>query len=149
MCHCAASFKRISNTISESDFNFHPSPLRKREQQCTFVCRKTPASNSGSLTTDPGLHGHGKGGDTRSSPNMTHPFSIIVLDLCRGVRLCHIAALLLIARVIQASRGNVHMYCSQSAGLIPPPHYTLTPTATTSVTQSTHSCNQDKTVRLP
>lgn len=43
------------------------------------------------------------------------------------------------------------MCCSQSVGLIPPPPtpntpphtHTLTPTAATSVTQSTHSCNQN------
>lgn len=147
---CALPLKDSLMWRRSLDFPCRPTPQRRRQQQCTFVCRKTPASNSGSLTTDPRLHGHGKGGDSRSSPNMTHPSSIIVLALCRGVWLCRTSALLWKSRIIQASGGDVHMCCSQSTGLIPcTPPPPGSPTAATSVTQSTHSCNQDKTVRLP
>lgn len=86
-----------------------------------------------------------------SPPPHPHP-PIMVLAPRRGVRLCHApgAPLRKISANLGQQRRRLHVLLSERGANPPPPTpnppphtHTLTPTAATSVTQSTHSCNQN------
>lgn len=134
--------------MQESAFYFHLTPERKRERQCTLVYRKLEPETweVKSVTLSYMTMGKtGQGADTQHFPNMTHP------SASRSLFYPSIQSLsgrLVLLKISVKSEQQKLLPCVFTDCKVNPPQYPH-PCNTTPVTQPTHSCNQDKTVRVP
>lgn len=146
--------------------SFSPNP---RARECTFVYRKLETETWEIQSVTHSYLTMGKtvqGGDIHSSPNMTHPLCLLSCPLSPVCllylsipSLYELLASLHFSSLLEISIKSLQQRRPATAAWLPrvlltdqednSPHPTTTTTTTTSVTQSTHSCNQDKTVRLP
>lgn len=137
--------------ITDSAFHFRPG---RCETECTCP-RETEDRNMGNPISDPQLPDHGKhSATTRRHSELAKCDSSLCLLFCQLPPLVSFYSVFVWTSgftTLRRSSGNLHEVTTAEATALTSLCAAQRPGGcpTTSVTQSTHSCNQDKTARLP